>query len=187
MEIKNILPSGDHTLAGGHKTVSEWCRKVGGTLCAPLLGMALLASCGSDITPASRIEGTYLTTRTTKLISTTQGGTLQTFEEEDLDVVVSASGDEMISIRVPATDITLGQEETRIPSFTLQYVMVMDDGFSGVCTAEQTAFDVNNKTYTGTLTLEVESNGYLELDLSYTYKDFPYRISQKFASPLPTD
>ena len=93
----------------------------------------------------------------------------------------------MISIRVPATYITLGQEETRIPSFTLQYVMVMDDGFSGVCTAERTAFDVNNKTYTGTLTLEVEDNGYLELDLSYTYKDFPYRISQKFASPLQTD
>ncbi len=151
------------------------------------MGIALLSvmlfSCNSNEgTPAGDIEGTYSVVRTIEMRTPSILPFLPV--THNVKVTIKAQNESFVNITLPGATYTFEGQTMDLPTFTLQYIPVLDSGTEGVVIpSHDFSQKVGNKNVIGTVEGELEADGDLELDVEFKYGAMPYYMVQKYETP----
>lgn len=147
-----------------------------------LVSTLFFVSCGTEDGPGAVAKGTYMTTRVTYMVGLPPSIPYTPLTENNRKVVIKAKNENVVSVTLPSTTYAFNGMDMVIPSFTIDNVPVLDDTEGGACTVDGHAFSasVGNKDVQGTLELEVEADGDMELDITFTYGSMPFALRQKY-------
>lgn len=147
-----------------------------------LLSIVFFCACSSKDGVSSKAEGTYMTHRVTDMVNLPPMYPFTPLQE-NVKVQISASADDYINVVLPSTTYQFGGQPMTIPQFTIHNIPVLDAGDEGVFVPKHNFLEkVDNKTVQGTIEIDVEPDGDLEMEVAFTYGSMPFAIKQEFES-----
>lgn len=134
------------------------------------------------VPPSSLIEGTYLTHRKTEMVNLPPTIPFTPLNDE-VTVKISASADNYIDVTLPSTSYNFNGQPMTIPAFTISNIPVLDAGEEGVFTPKHDfKTKEGNKDIVGSIKIEIDADGNLDMEVAYKYGAMPFGLKQVFES-----
>lgn len=147
-----------------------------------LLSIVFFTACSKDKGVSSKVEGTYLTHRKTEMVNLPPNYPFTPLNDE-VTVKISASADNYIDVTLPETTYNLNGQPMTIYEFTIGSIPVLDAGEEGVFTPKHDfKTKADNKDVVGSIKIEIDADGNLDMEVAYKYGAMPFGLKQVFES-----
>lgn len=147
-----------------------------------LLTLVLFSACNSEDGPSTKAEGTYMTYRKTEMVNLPPTFPFTPFNDK-VAVKISASADNYMDITLPSTTYNFNGQPMTIPEFTISNIPVLDAGEAGVFVPKHDFKTKDgNKDIVGSIEIEIEPDGDLDMEVAYKYGSMPFGLMQEFDS-----
>lgn len=147
-----------------------------------LLSIVIFTACSKDKGVSSKVEGTYLTHRKTEMVNLPPTIPFTPLNDE-VTVKISTSGSDFISVTLPSTTYNFNGQPMTIPELTIGNIPVLDAGEEGVFTPKHDfKTKEGNKDIVGSIKIEIDADGDLDLEVAYKYGAMPFGLKQVFES-----